>query len=92
MHILQPKHIKLKSDEARKLLDEAGFENTPLAEICSSISLYYNVSFVTNDVDLNRNFTGRYRKTSLDTALLMVFEPMGISAKHEGNAVILKNK
>jgi transmembrane sensor len=71
---------------------EIHFNNTPLAEVCASLSLFYNVSIITNDINLNRNFTGLYKISNLDTALFMVFEPMGISFKHEGSSVILKNK
>jgi ferric-dicitrate binding protein FerR (iron transport regulator) len=72
--------------------DEVRFRNAPLAEVCSSIALNYAVSFDPGDVDLRRAFTGAYKRNSLDTSLLMVFEPMGIDFKREGNKVKLKNK
>jgi ferric-dicitrate binding protein FerR (iron transport regulator) len=73
-------------------LPEIRFEGAPLAEVCSSLSLFYDVSFNAKDIDLNRRFTGMYKKSSLDTALFMVFEPMGIRFEHKSNSVTLKNK
>lgn len=68
------------------------FSAAPLSEVCASMSAFFNVSFQTSGVDLNRNFTGVYKKTSLDSALLMVFEPMGIKYRNQKGSVVLSNQ
>lgn len=67
------------------------FENSPLSEVFNSITLYYDVEFKTDGIDLKRNYTGRYSLTSLDTALKLVFDPMKISYEKEGRIIVLKN-
>jgi ferric-dicitrate binding protein FerR (iron transport regulator) len=68
------------------------FSEAPLSEVCASISAFFSVKFQASGVNLNRNFTGVYKKTSLDSALLMVFEPMGIKYRNENGSVVLSNQ
>jgi len=71
---------------------EVYFNETPLAEVCASLSLFYDLSFTTGDVDMSRSFTGIYDKQDADKALLIVFDPMSVSFFKNGNRVTLKNK
>jgi ferric-dicitrate binding protein FerR (iron transport regulator) len=68
------------------------FDNAPLNEVCTSLSLFYGIKIVPENVDMNRNFSGRYSLTGLDTALKLVFDPMSIDYRKEGNTVFIKNK
>lgn len=78
--------------EAAATQGETRFENAPLREVCSSLSLYYDVKIIAGNIDLDRSFTGRFTQSNLDTALTMVFAPMSISYRHEGGTVYLENK
>ncbi|MBC7862847.1 MAG: FecR family protein [Bacteroidia bacterium] len=79
-------------EPAAVLTKDHTFNGAPLQEVCTSLSVFYDLKFVSENVDLQRNFSGRYSGTNLDTALNGVFTPMSIDFRKEGNTVYLKNK
>jgi transmembrane sensor len=85
--------FKVEEVVMTRAADETRFDNTPLQEVCTSLSLYYDVQIVPGEnVDLKRNFTGRFTQSNLDSALKMVFSPMNIVYSKNGNTITLKNK
>jgi hypothetical protein len=62
--------------------------------VINALSIQYNTPFdISNTIDLNRKFTGKFIHSDLGTALNMVFTPMGIQYSVEGEkkkTVILK--
>jgi transmembrane sensor len=67
-------------------------ENLSLREVCASIALQYDVTFIPGDTDLDRSFTGTIDLSDLETALTLVFEPMQISWRKEGTRVFIENR
>ncbi len=58
---------------------ENSFIDAPLLEVINALSIQYNTPFdISNSIDLNRKFTGKFIHSDLNTALNMVFTPMGI--------------
>ena len=67
------------------------FNNAPLTEVISALSLQYDLTFETGKLPIETmEFTGRYTNNEALRALQMVFEPMGISYSLNGDKVILK--
>ena len=61
------------------------FTEAPLLEVINALSIQYNTPFdISNSIDLNRKFTGKFIHSDLDSALNMVFTPMGIKYTVEG--------
>ncbi|HLP13661.1 MAG TPA: FecR family protein [Flavobacteriales bacterium] len=87
-----PSKFKFNPVNVKPLSALTTFENSPLEEVCNALSIHYGLEFKGNGVDFSRNFTGIYKNTSVDTALMMVFEPMGISYTRKGTTVFLENK
>lgn len=67
-------------------------ENMPLDEVCNTLSVFYDVKIVNENVDLNRKFSGSMSTVNVDTALTMIFSPMDISWKRENNTITIRNK
>ncbi|HYG51485.1 MAG TPA: FecR domain-containing protein [Flavobacteriales bacterium] len=86
------KNFDFNASDIDPLSTTTTFEDAPLEEVCNALSIHFGVKFEGNRIDFSRNFTGIYKNTSLDTALRMVFDPMGISYTRKGNTVFLENK
>jgi ferric-dicitrate binding protein FerR (iron transport regulator) len=67
-------------------------ENMPLRDVVNTLSVFYDVKIINENVDLNRTFTGQLNQQNLDSALTMIFSPMDIAYKKENNTVTIKNK
>jgi transmembrane sensor len=64
---------------------ENSFNEAPILEVINALSIQFNTQFeISNTIDLNRKYTGKFVHTDLDTALKMVFTPMGIEYSVEG--------
>jgi transmembrane sensor len=85
-------NFSFENNSPLEISTETRFENTPLHEVCASLSLYYDISIDKGNASLDRNFTGRFTKSNLDTALAMVFDPMGIAVSKDGKTITLRNK
>jgi transmembrane sensor len=66
--------------------------NTPLEEVCNTLSVFYDVKIVNTNVDLKRSFSGQISQHNLDSALNMIFTPMDIAFKKENNTITISNK
>jgi transmembrane sensor len=67
-------------------------QNAPLDEVCNTLSVFYDIKVINENVDLNRKFSGSMSLVNVDTALTMIFSPMDIEWKRESNTVTIKNK
>jgi transmembrane sensor len=67
-------------------------ENASLEEVCNTLSVFYDIKIVNNNVDLKRTFSGQINQNNLDSALVMIFTPMGIDFNKENNTVTISNK
>lgn len=74
------------------LQGELSFTKAPLKQVIKSLEKEYNLTFDTGDVDMDRRFTGTFPKNNLDTALKIVFNPLGISFEIKDKKVTLGNK
>ncbi|MCE3228034.1 MAG: hypothetical protein K0S32_2585 [Bacteroidetes bacterium] len=67
-------------------------ENTPLEEVCNTLSVFYDVKIINENVDLSRKFSGQMNQQNLDTALTMIFVPMDITFVRNQSTITIKNK
>ncbi len=56
----------------------SSFESVPLRQVIKALEAQYELSFVTDQVDLNQIYTGSFTHSNLETALKTVFKPMNI--------------
>jgi len=67
------------------------FVAQPLAKVLSELSLYFELTFDTSNIDTTRLFSGSFYHSDLNNALKATLVPMGISYKKEENKIILSN-
>ncbi|WP_298517000.1 FecR family protein [uncultured Kordia sp.] len=65
------------------------FTQQPLSEVLNELSLYFDITFDTSNIDINRLFSGRFYHTDLNNALKATLVPMGITYKKANNKIIL---
>ena len=53
------------------------FDNTPLKEVLTTLSKYYKVSFVCND--LSKNLSGEFSTEDIDTIITLIEEALGVN-------------
>jgi ferric-dicitrate binding protein FerR (iron transport regulator) len=84
--------FQFKADQLPGVSSYRQIENASLEEVCNTLSVYYDVQIVNENVDLNRVFSGQFVQTNIDTALTMIFVPMNISYKRNQNIITISNK
>jgi transmembrane sensor len=67
----------------------SSFNNTSLSEVIQKLELQFDIEIQTDNIDKTETFTGTFLHKDIKTALKMVFEPMGIFYRIEGEKVIL---
>ena len=68
------------------------FHQQPLPVVLDDLRIQYNVEFETNNINLNRLFSGSFIHNNLDTALKTTLRPMGINytiSKKDNNKTII---
>lgn len=67
------------------------FENTPLAEVISSLETHYKVSFDWQaDINLAKGYTGTFEEAPLDTVIATLSRIYQLDISISGNKVIVK--
>lgn len=85
------KEFEFEGQKSNWITDYTQFNNAPLEEVISALSLRYDFEFKTTNLSLETlTFTGRFPNNNALTALEMVFEPMSITFTKTGDTVILK--
>jgi len=85
------KEFEFEGQKSNWITDYTQFNNAPLEEVISALSLRYDFEFKTNKIPIETlTFTGRFPNNDALTALDMVFEPMSITYTKTGDTVILK--
>lgn len=70
---------------------ESEFNNTPLSQVIIALEKQYNLKIDTNNINLNKRFTGTFTHKDVNIALKTVFAPMKISyTLAKNSSVILK--
>ncbi|PKA83519.1 FecR family protein [Ulvibacter sp. MAR_2010_11] len=59
--------------------NESHFENTKLKTVLDELQRQYPVTILTQNVDVNRRFTGGFTHSNLDLALQAVCDPLGLA-------------
>lgn len=67
----------------------SNFDEQPLSLVLEELSQYFQITFDTKNIDVNRLFSGRFDHKNLDIALKATLVPMGIKYKLEENVYIL---
>jgi transmembrane sensor len=60
------------------LKGESEFTQRPLLEVVEALAIQFNLDVDAENVDLNRNYSGKFNNQNLEKSLEMVFAPMGI--------------
>ncbi len=78
-----------KKNQPEWLKDESVFENMPLRYVMDELETTYKIKFNTQNININRKFTGAFTHNDLPLALASVFKPLGIHYKKQGEQIIL---
>ncbi len=70
---------------------EIKFSNAPLNEVLISLASEYDLTFEKSGVNSDRRFSGSVPKDDLNSALQIVFTPLGIQFDQKNKRVILKD-
>jgi transmembrane sensor len=65
------------------------FDTIPLERVIQALELQFDINIQADNIDNQEIFTGIFLHKDIETALKMVFEPMGISYLIKGNEVTL---
>jgi transmembrane sensor len=84
--------FEFKADNLPGTGEYRQIENSPLEEVCNTLSVFYDVKIINENVDLSRKFSGQMNQQNLDTALTMIFVPMDITFVRNQNTITIKNK
>lgn len=68
--------------------NESTFKSIPLNFVLNEFQRQYNVAVSTENIDLDRLFTGSFSNTNIDLALQSISAPSQIKFKLEGNKVL----
>jgi ferric-dicitrate binding protein FerR (iron transport regulator) len=67
---------------------ESTFVSVPLEFVIKSIEKQYNLTVISNQVDITRVYTGSFTHNNLDVALATVFKTMNIKYLKKDNGII----
>ncbi len=81
--------IQMNQPEPAWVDGEERFENDPLEKVIKVIELRYEVSINTDNITLNRRFTGSIPTDDLDAACKRVFSALGINYQIQNKDIIL---
>lgn len=65
------------------------FSQQPLSKVLEELSLYFDITFDTSNVDTNRLFSGSFYHEDLENALKATLVPMGIRYIKENDNIVL---
>lgn len=65
------------------------FENRPLKEVLSELSIYYNITFKAENIDDSKLFSGSFLHNDIEKALKTTLTPMGIVYKLSKDKTII---
>lgn len=69
------------------LNQESAFESVPFREVLDELGRQYDLKILTEEVDLNQLYTGRFPNSDLTTALKSVTMPFGLTYQIKGNEI-----
>lgn len=81
--------ILTENDQPSWLGSETKFKKAPLIQVIKSLEKQYGLEVIPGSVNLERRFTGSFPNEQLDVALRIVFDPLDISYKKQGNKLYL---
>ncbi|MCX2744102.1 FecR family protein [Mangrovivirga sp. M17] len=72
--------------------NESAFYSVPFKEVLNEFERQYQVDISSKNIDLQRDFTGKFTHTDIDLALKSITVPLDLSYKINGGKVILSKK
>jgi len=75
--------------QASWLTGDFYFESMPLEKVLVELERQFNVEIIYND-QVPRTYTGYFNNADLDEALQLIFEPMSLTYKKEGNKIYVQ--
>jgi len=85
------KEFEFEGDKANWVTEYTQFNNAPLEEVISALSLRYDIEIITSSIPVETlTFTGRFPNNDAIMALEMVFKSMSIKYTKTGDKVVLK--
>ncbi|MEM7548294.1 MAG: FecR domain-containing protein [Bacteroidota bacterium] len=70
----------------------SSFEDAPLKEVINVLKSVFEVEVITNDIDLERRFTGKFNHENLELACKVVFSSLSVDYTLEGKTITLSSK
>ncbi|WP_282044264.1 FecR family protein [Winogradskyella flava] len=74
------------------LRGESSFTSTPLKYVISELERQYDMTFIAENIDTSRLFTGSFTHKNLDLALKSVTIPLNLNYIQSGNSIVLKRE
>ena len=68
---------------------ESTFVSVPLEFVIKSIEKQYNLTVISDQIDITRVYTGSFTHNNLDVALTTVFKTMNIKYLKRDNGIII---
>ena len=78
-------HKSSNTENPDWLLDESYFENATLATVLQEIERQYPIKITTDNVNVEKRFTGAFTHKDLDLALKSVCDPLNLAYSISGN-------
>jgi ferric-dicitrate binding protein FerR (iron transport regulator) len=78
-------HDSSNTENPSWLLNESYFENTTLALVLQEIERQYPIKITTDNINVEKRFTGAFTHNDLDLALKSVCEPLNLAYSISGN-------
>ena len=82
----------INAKEPSWIKEESSFKSIPLKFVLDEFQRQFNIEVSTNNIDLNRLFTGSFSNTDKELALRSISVPAGMKFKLEGNKVLFYAK
>ncbi|MFT6867416.1 MAG: transmembrane sensor [Cyclobacteriaceae bacterium] len=71
------------------LQDKHSFKEAPLLQVFKALESTYNITIQYGDLDLKRKFTGTFPKDDLNLSLRIIFDPLEIKYRLDGDELFL---
>lgn len=72
-------HSSLNKKNPSWINDESSFDNATLLDVIKELEIQYPIKVTSNNIDLNRRYSGSFSHKNLNLALRLICEPLNLS-------------
>lgn len=76
-------------DQPEWLAQTSAFKSIPLRQVLAEFERQYKVKVITNDVNLDQLFTGKFTHDNIEVAIKAITQPIKVTYKNRNNTIIL---